>query len=630
MNIYSLIISLIIATALSATGAVTDGRMGGKEMMKDGRSLVTIVLPDSAGKYTRLASDDLGRCLSKVLDAQVSTVEALSQVETPFTILLGDDFSVDFNAPVDGLQRDGYVIKTCGCLMMISGWNDNGIANGIYSFLMDYVGVRWFAPGDMFEFVPVNPQLAWPELDVRQNPDFVARVVSGVTSPDGEKWLRRNRFDIDVADLPYSRVSHNLEVILPPSIYGEDHPEYYPMIDGVRRVPSQDRDSGIQPCYTNPDVIEIIARSAADYFSDNPTATTYPLGINDNMEFCRCPKCAELDSPQRMARGGWLIYSDSYFYMVTEVAKRVAKTNPGKYLSCYAYWGVELPPRHIKELPGNVVVALTQDTSQHFDSEYKKADRELWLAWSKVAKHLIKYDYYGLGWLTPRHYPTLIADDLKFVAANRAVAFRCESYPNWPINAPQMYLASRLLWKTSIDSDAVLDEYFSLLYGAAAPDMKHFNTLMERYWTQPRKGKWFQGLEDIAAEMAMADDALIEEAMQSLRNARSKVTGTEGQRLLQYISDLFDFTYAIVKGSCLHRELRTSLANGVESSSQIDGRIHKLLDMIRLAEDTYSTKWRTDPLYNTKYYAGYKFDSKFNTWVRELQTSIEMARSKME
>jgi len=49
-------------------------------------------------------------------------------------------------------------------------------------------------------------------------------------------------------------------------------------------------------------------------------------------------------------------------------------------VSAYAYWTTEVPP--------NVVVYLTQDSSQYFDPKYERRDRQILKMWAKKAHHL--------------------------------------------------------------------------------------------------------------------------------------------------------------------------------------------------------------------------------------------------
>lgn len=588
-------------------------------LAEDGKSRVTIVLPEKSGKQSALAAADLVRCLGKALGVEAPTVSTPNKVTTPLSIEIGEPKP---GVEEMGIQRDGFTIKTDVDSVTISGVSDFGIANGVYAFLTDYVGVRWFAPGELYEVVASNGDLTLPQVSVLKNPDFTYRIFSGVTGPAGADWLRRIGIDVDRSNLPYFGFGHNLYTIIPQSVYGKSHPEYFPMIGGKRFVPPTDDYQGYQPCLTNPEVVQIAAKCADEFFKKNPTATTYSLCINDGMGFCECPNCQALDQPMRKANGGWPTYSDSYFHFVSEVAKIVEKTNPGKYLGCYAYWGVEPTPRIIDKLPDSVVIALTQDTSQHFDPAYKQRDRDLWLAWSKVAKHLGKYDYYGLGWLTPRCFPHLAADDIRFIHANSAVGFYCEVYPNWSVTGPQLYMASRLVWDGSLDADTLLDEYYSSLYGPAAGEVRKFYSILEKYWARERPGQWFQGLDNVRPELAMADADAIEDAWQCLFRAKSLVMGPEAQRLAD-LEDHFKLTYTVVKSYALSRKLATWKVTDRQDLAKLVSDSLSALEIVRLAYRDHKEKWLTDPLYTHCYYEGDRFHRKFWAWEDEVRAGVQ-------
>lgn len=620
-------LAVVLLFVLAGPAAIADGSEA-MAMATDGKPDITVVVPEDCGKESKLAAADLVRCLSEALGVQVPQVQSISEVKTQLSILVGDSFGADFGIPAN-LPRDGYGISTRGRTLLIDGSTDYGIANGVYAFLMDYVGVRWFAPGELYEVVPKRPDLALPDVYVIDEPDFLYRIFSGVKGDVGAQWLRRNRMNIDRAGLPYFGFGHNLANIFPPAKYAKEHPEYYALIDGERQTSGTGPARVAQPCFTNPDVIRLAAQAADEFFRKNPQATTFSLCINDNALFCRCPECAKLDEPIRKSNGGWDTYSDSYFYFVREVAKIVQKTNPGKYLGCYAYWGVEPLPRDDSPLPENVVIALTQDTSQHFDPDYRAADRKLWMDWSKICAHLGKYDYYGLGWLTPRYFPRLAASDIQFISQNSAAGFYCEVYPNWSVTSPQLYMATRLLWDASLDADALLDEYFTSLYGLAAPEMKKFYSLLEKYWMQPRKGQWFQGLDNVRPELAIADEDTIEQAWQCLLRAKPLAIGPEVERIAD-VDNHFKFTYEIVKGYALARRLAEWKITGQPDLAKLISECLNALEMVRIAEKAHKEVWLANPLYKHAYYDDVeRFHRKFWVWQDEVRAGVQLALLKV-
>ena len=614
MDLYKVVSNLRTIMAVAAILLIFSGNAPAQadsaylgQLTRDGVPQVTVVLSDDAGEYTKLACNDLVRCLSKAAGVRVPVVKELSKVTTPISIPIGESFGPIVSIMDMDIQKDGYVISTRNNFLHITGASDYGIANGIYSFLMDYIGVKWFAPGELYEVVPVNPSLAIPKISILKNPDFSYRVFSGVTGDAGAEWMRRNRLNINSENLPCYGFAHNLKDFFPPSVYSTE---------------------SAQPCFTNPDVIKATAKAADDFFKKNPNATTFSLCLNDNPQYCRCPNCSALDEPMRKTRTGLNSHSGSYFYFVEQVAKIVEQTNPGKYLGCCASREVELPPRNIKKLPDNAVIALAQDTGQHFDPDYKNNDRDTWIAWSKITNRLGKYDYYGLGWLTPRYFPHLAADDIKFIHDHSANGFYSEVYPNWCVNAPQLYITSQLLWDSSKDPDKLLDEYYHTLFGLAAPEMKKFYATLEKYWAHSRKGQWFEGYDNVRQELAIVDGDLIEDAWQCLFRAKSLVIGPEAQRIID-VEDHFMLTYQVAKGYALSQTLASWKITGQEDLAKLIGDSLRALEMVRVAEKAHHDKWLTDPLYQTTYYQGDRFNAKLWAWEDEVRAGVQIALLKV-
>lgn len=590
-------------------------------LARDRKCLVSIIVPKGADPIIQAAANDLAAYIEKASGARPSVDYDGSPVDGP-AIHIGQTAPTKAAGLLpDDLSDEGYVIVPNGADILIIGRTPDGTVNGVYGFLRDNLGVRWFMPGELWEAVPKTDPLVVKVAETRSDPDFSFRIWGGGTGTEYQSWLVRNRLTRRRSNIRYFGFGHNLGNIIIPSKHGKEHPEYFAEIDGARILPEKDGPHGGEPCFTNPDVIRLAIEAARAYFDKDPTATQFSLCINDDPRCCNCPNCAKLDSPYQMSRNGKQ-YSDSYYYFVTQVANEVAKTHPDKTLGCYAYWPVELPPRHIERLPDNVVIALTQDTSQHFDPKYKAIDRDIYLKWCKVASHMVKYDYYGLGWFTPRYYPHLVADDLKFVRKNGVVGHYCEICPYWIMTGPQLYMAAQLLWDTDQDPDALLDEYFTSLYGNAAPTMKRFYSTLERIWAKERPGRWFQGLEWINTELINFDADAMTQAMRLLDKAHAESDGIVRERV-DYVRRFFRFSYVIVAGYDAAMSLKEmQLENRADADKSVR-EMRRVLSLASDAERIYSTTLKVDPLHQTSYYAeGKRFRRKFYEWEDRLANQV--------
>jgi len=611
-----LVLCWMAATALTAESA-------GFEI--NGNSIEAIVVERDAEDFLQAAAEDLTRCIEKASGVSLPVVED-GGASRGATIQLGrTDLAHETGIKTGHVGVEGYAIVPKGRHLFIQGANPDGTVHGIYGFLHDSLGARWFLPGELGEVIPA---LSSP-LTVRKRrvvPDFSYRFFSGIAGAEGRAWYIRNRLTRSRRDIPYWGFGHNLKHIFPVSKYGKDHPEYYAEINGKRFVPEIGQEEKGQPCFTNPDVIRITVEAARDFFDNNPTATQYSLCANDNTDHCTCPNCAALDLPAvHFYVPAWRTYSDSYFYYVEQVAKEIAQSHPGKTLGCYAYWGTKSIPRSIKRLPDNVVISLTQDTSQHFDPKYRAHDRSFQLGWSGVAAHVSKYDYYSLGWFTPRYFPHLAADDIKFSKKHGILGFYIEACTYRAINAPQLYLASQLLWDADQDPDDLLQEYFTGLYENVSPRMKEFYAVLERKWIKDRVGAWFQGLDTIGerGELDNFDFPAMTEAADLLQQAYAASSGDVRRRVSQ-IREEFRFSYLIESGYGAATALRGMRLESRADIEHATAAIKTVLSLASQAEKAYRSILMPNPLYQCGWYAdGPRFWSRFDQWEDLLWEEIQ-------
>lgn len=489
-------------------------------VVADQKARCQIVLGQGAQPVERQAAEDLARCLQAMTGVAVPLVEEGHEAAGVPRLLVGPCKLPDgVMAKVKARDYGGYVITRAGANLVVRGPSEYGSNNAIRGLLTDYLGVRWFGPGPLGEYIPLRRDVVLPNLDVAVNPGFRFRFFSGVE--EDRPWDFRNRLDIPGNwNAPFlGSMGHYLWAIIRPSKYGKDHPEYFPLLDGKRYL-GTDGDQRANPCTSNPGTIQATIDTINQYFDEHPEAHTHSVCINDTNTWCECAACKALDVEVPIFRGR-RIYSDRYYTFVNAVARGVAARHPDKFIGCFAYWGVEPVPVRIKHLQPNVFVGITQDCSQHYDASYRLKDYDFLAQWQKVASHVGKYDYYGLGAIAPRYYPHLIAQDIKHSAAIRLEGFHSEAYPQWAVFGPQIYLAARLLWDPSLDTDALLREYFEKLYGPASGEMAAFYQVFEDAWMGYRRpGAWFEGIGSIAQELAMYRREHLVAARGHLRRAR--------------------------------------------------------------------------------------------------------------
>lgn len=355
------------------------------------------------------------------------------------------------------------------------------------------------------------------------------------------------------------RVNHNAHTFLKPEDF-ETHPEWFPWIQG-KRVPLAGG-KGPNPNYAHPDFAKHVAVLASEHFEENPDAHSFSLSVTDSLKFDESELTRDIIEPLTYFRGR-PDYSDLVFTFANRVAEATfgkssesrhqnPETNPknalsslaspGKklspptahlqpstfnqhYLTSYAYyWAENSPgfPIHEKVIP-----FLTSDRSQWWDPEYRKNDQALIRRWAEAGAAFIGgRDYYmGEGYFIPRVYPTLAAESIRFLARNNARAFYAEGRPIWGFDAPTYWLAAQMLNDPGQDSQALLNRFFTSMYGPAAEPMRAFFDRCEEIWmNQPGSSRWIKAWRH-ASQAELFPPAVCEELMEILLVAYGKVGG---------------------------------------------------------------------------------------------------------
>ncbi|MDP6720643.1 MAG: DUF4838 domain-containing protein, partial [Pirellulaceae bacterium] len=253
-----------------------------------------------------------------------------------------------------------------------------------------------------------------------------------------------------------------LRQIFPLEMY-DQHPECFPEIDGKRERPRDANHS--QPCVSNPDVVRITTDFVLKQFKENPSLSTVSIGMNDTGRFCECKDCLAI-APQRIEDKGQRI-AYAFFDYYNKVARRVAQVYPDKRLGCLAYAGLRRLPADSIQLEPNIVPYLTLDSAQLFDPAQVAEFSESAQKWDRISHRMGIYEYiYGGGFVIPRIYNTDLARNIKNRYGVNADGFYAEAYPNWGLDGPKCWLASKLLWDTSLDPDTLLDQFYGDMFGS--------------------------------------------------------------------------------------------------------------------------------------------------------------------
>lgn len=483
-------------------------------LVREGKPAAAIYVAADASLPERFAARELQRYLQKSSGARLpirteaprSGRRALVVGQVSRLARLG----VRATAAERALGLEGIALRTSGSTLIVAGGGPRGVVYAAYAFL-ERLGYRWYWPGETGEVTPALSTITVPSLAVTYEPSFRRRHAMGGPE-DGWKdvqwgkdvvdWLVKNHQNFWLQSPPGDRQrrfvaerggtdtkvgsGHNWQHILPPARYFQEHPDWYPEINGQRQPEGQ-------LCLTNPEVIDKLteyALAGAAKMAKDPSILFVDMSQNDGEGWCECARCRALDDRDPSTR------ADIVLYALNQVAERVAARYPDAVLMFFVYASAANPPSWIKPAP-NLMIEQTNYCYNYGASflnprsEQGARFRENLDAWSALATKRGVYDYYGFyNWLEALPVTLYrLADEIGYYKRIGVDGLYSETQQRWSTNHLLYYAFSRLWWDHTTDVKAMLEEFFRLFYGPAAEPMRRFYLALEesggpdRYWS---------------------------------------------------------------------------------------------------------------------------------------------------
>jgi hypothetical protein len=253
-------------------------------------------------------------------------------------------------------------------------------------------------------------------------------------------------------------------------------------------VPGEDYDRkhGSQPCTSNPEVVRIAGEWATKFFDEHPDYDAVNMSMNDGDGYCECKNCAAIDA--RSSNGETpsknSSITDRVYTYINQIAEKVHKTHPDKYIVCFAYGNYKLPPKKIT-LNSKVIPQFTLWSAyMHANPELKKDNMTNIKVWEGASNRMAIYEYYINGsWPgLPRVAASLFAENIKELHKMGVDLYQTQSGDEFAINGINYYVAGKLLWDTSLDQQKILDDFYEKGFGKAGKHIRQYNERMETAW----------------------------------------------------------------------------------------------------------------------------------------------------
>jgi hypothetical protein len=379
-----------------------------------------------------------------------------------------------------GVPDDGFRIVVNGANVFLLGVDtpdgartaEGGVSvgtlNAIYTFLEDYIGVRWLMPGEVGEYVPKLDKVEVPSGLARlERPSFASRRIAYIQNdnPLVAQWLRRQKQGSSLA-LEHGHAWHEL---IPPSIY-QTHPEWFAMIGGSRPPPTGDR---YKLETTNAELVRAVAQRLIDKFRREPEWFTLSISPTDSEQWSTSPESlAYFDTDPHGRRSVTPLVLGFY----ASVAHAVAQALPEKKLCGYIYADYLYPPTAgLQSLPANLCLVVAPDFSYGyglFPPERRREWERLVAAWRSPRQLRAYYDLPTVYFPDIGGPQPLGLEILGFIYRRLAAAGYRGIYiygaAGWGHGAVTNYILAKLNWDAGADVQKLANEFFHLAYGPDA------------------------------------------------------------------------------------------------------------------------------------------------------------------
>ena len=458
-------------------------------LVTNGQPNYRIILPEKADATLAHAARELARYIGRMSGAAMPMADSTSPA-VDREICLGHTGRAG-ETGCEGLKNDGYRISTSAERIFIQGDGSRGVLYGVYGFLEECLGCRFFAEGA--EHIPQRATIDLPPVSLTRISPLEYRETLWNCMRGGDIAVKRgfNGQNHEIGahqggNIRYFGFVHTFGRYVDPDEYFDEHPEYFSMVNG-KRIREQ-----TQLCLTNPEVLAIVVEKLRRNIQEHPEAKIFSISQNDCYNPCTCPECARVDAEEGSHAGTLIRF-------VNAVAEAIAKDYPDVLIDTLAYQYTRTAPKLTRPAPNVCVRICTIECCFSHPLEacdalcYRFVDlvdkdsslQQDFLAWSRICDRIFVWDYTTdfRHYLCPFPNFASLAPNMRFFVHNGVTGLfeqgNGESVSG-EFGELRAYLISRLMWNLEADVDKEMDEFLTGYYGRAAGPIRAYIDMIQQ------------------------------------------------------------------------------------------------------------------------------------------------------
>ena len=474
-NPHRLIMVLISVFVLCATMPLS----AANTLFRNGKSKYRIVVATSASTSEQTAAEELQKYIREISGVELPIVNDLNtkgaKIFVGYNSRVGEILG---QKNIDELDET-FTYESRGKDLFIYGGSLRGTLYGVYTFLENEFGCRWYTP--TFSKIPKTDKWSFSKLNHSESPAIKYRYSNYRDIGAADVWSAHNKQNYQWAAKAnkYGNMEaywscHTMGMFVPEKEFFATHPEYFAWKEGKRVT-------GGQLCLSNPDVMKICRDRLLAVMDREPLYRIYSLSQNDNYGFCECDECKKIEEQY----GG---HSGLIVWFVNQVADEAKKVHPDKFVGTFAYQYGRKPPVGIVPRD-NVVIRLCNIEccfAHPMDAgcPQNKSFMEDMEGWRKIAKHLFIWDYIVdyAQYLAPWPNFQVLGPNIKVFRDNNAIGvFEEAQYQTGgsEFQAMKTWVVAKLLWNPEQDVNVLVKDFIDGFYGKAAPKVLEYYNLCQ-------------------------------------------------------------------------------------------------------------------------------------------------------
>ena len=503
----------------------------------------TVVLPDGADACIQTAANEFITYFERISSVRLPLAYEAAIADGTPGIYLGNTGRAEKTGKFDpvSIGEEGFLLCADGADLLIAGGGSRGTLYGVYTFLEEYLGVRWFTP--TLETVPEQRTVTVDAaLDRIVQPSFSVRR----NDPGGTYDAYRARTKMNVSfwyDMPeyggamtFVLWDVTLDKLVPDALFAS-HPEYFALGEDGNRTTDH-------VCLSNPEVLSVAVEYARAAIQSCPRDAKYlHVGQKDNTNYCRCERCEALYQQYGAVSAPTILFTNA-------LADALKDEFPDFMFTFYAYNETDTPPTDLTlRCRDNVAPVLcglhkacrshpltecgAVDGDEHFKNlfyENEPTVAQAFANWVKIADTTYIYDYTINFLNTAQFFSNLetMQSTMRYMydIGITGYIYNCGDGHEAAFNELRNYLLHKLQWDVNCDVEYHMNDFLRAYYGEeAAPYIREIldiQTAQIRATAHAFDFDWHYQSGFYPAQTVLKLDALWEKALTA--------NGTEEQR----------------------------------------------------------------------------------------------------